>query len=148
MHSRHLAVGAFLLALLVGCVNTDYVGESYAPTTQVDVYYAMEDVEKPHVVMGKITATAMDGWDSSEMVEELKSQAMAKGADGLVIMGVHTDVVGSYTSTYGKNSDDKEWVVTEDGKLKHRGSGGTSSSTSITTDTREKVMDAELLKYQ
>ena len=147
MYFRSFAVGAFLVTLLGGCVNTDYVGESYAPTSQVDVYYAMEDVKKPHVVMGKITATAMDGWDSAEMVEELKSQAMAKGADGLVIMGVHTDVVGSYTSTYGNDNDDKEWVVTEDGKLKHRGSGS-SSSTSITTDTREKVMDAELLKYQ
>jgi hypothetical protein len=96
--------------------------------------------------MGKITASAMDGWDSSAMVEELKSQAMAKGADALVIMDVHTETVGSYTSTYGDSSDDK-WVVTEDGKLKHRGSSNTSS-TSITTDTKEKIMDAELLKYQ
>ncbi len=96
--------------------------------------------------MGKITATAMDGWDSTDMVEELKAQAMAKGADALVIMDVHTETVGSYTSTYGDSSDDR-WVVTEDGKLKHRGSGS-SASTSVTTDTKEKVMDAELLKYQ
>jgi len=139
-------MGLLLTAILVGCVNTDYVGESYSPTTQVDVYYSMEDVDSPHVVMGKITATAMDGWDSGAMVEELKAQAMAKGADALVIEGVHTDTVGSYTSTYGNSSDDK-WVITEDGKLKHRGSDS-SSSTSITTDSKEKVMDAELLKYQ
>lgn len=134
-------------AALVGCVNTDYVGESYSPTAQVDVYYSMEDVNSPHVVMGKITATAMDGWDSEAMVEELKAQAMAKGADALVIEGVHTDTTGSYTSTYGDASDDNKWVVTKDGKLKHSGSGS-SSSTSITTETKEKVMDAELLKYQ
>ena len=140
------AMGMTLITMLVGCVNTDYVGESYSPTTQVDVYYSMEDVNTPHVVMGKITATAMDGWDSTAMVEELKAQAMAKGADALVVEGVHTDTTGSYTSTYGKGSDDK-WVITEDGKLKHRGSGSTSS-TSITTDSKEKVMDAELLKYQ
>ena len=138
--------GVSLIVMLVGCVNTDYVGESYTPTTQVDVYYSMEDVNKPHVVMGKITATAMDGWDSTEMVEELKAQAMAKGADALVIEGVHTETTGSYTSTYGNSSDD-EWVITEDGKLKHRGSDS-GSSTSITTDSKEKVMDAELLKYQ
>jgi hypothetical protein len=96
--------------------------------------------------MGKITATAMDGWDSDSMIEELKAQAMAKGADALVIEGVHTDTVGSYTSTYG-NDDDPKWVVTEDGKLEEVGSGS-SSSTSITTDTKEKVMDAELVKYQ
>ncbi len=146
MKLTQLLLSAALAALLIGCVNTDYVGESYPPTTQVDVYYAMEDVSRPHVVMGKITASAMDGWDSNAMVEELKSQAMAKGADAVVIMNVHTETVGSYTSTYGDSSDDK-WVVTEDGKLKHHGSGS-SSSTSITTDTKEKVMDAELLKYQ
>ena len=140
------AVSLPILVILSGCVNTDYVGESYSPTTQVDVYYSMEDVDAPHVVMGKITATAMDGWDSDAMVEELKAQAMAKGADALVIEDVHTDTTGSYTSTYGNNADDK-WVITKDGKLKHSGSGS-SSSTSITTESKEKVMDAELLKYQ
>ena len=38
------AVSSLLIASLVGCVNTDYVGESYTPTTQVDVYYSKEDV--------------------------------------------------------------------------------------------------------
>ena len=147
MNSRGLVVGAFFAALLGGCVNTDYVGESYTPTSQVDVYYSAEDVKRSHAVMGRITATAMDGWDSAAMVTELKTQAMAKGADGLVIMDVHTETVGSYTSTYGDSADDKKWVIGEDGKLKHHGSGS-NSSTSVTTDTKEKVMAAELLKYQ
>lgn len=137
---------AALALLLTGCVNTDYVGESYAPTTSVDVFYSMDDVTRSHTVMGKISATAMDGWDSGSMVEELKAQAMAKGANALVIEGVHTETVGSYTSTYGKD-DGPKWVITEDGKLKDSGKGS-SSSTSITTDTKEKVMDAELLKYE
>ena len=138
-----LAASALVLS---GCVNTDYVGESYGPTSSVDVFYSMDDVTRPHTVMGKISATAMDGWDSASMVEELKTQAMAKGANALVIEGVHTDTVGSYTSTYGQD-DGPKWVITEDGKLKdaHKGS---SSSTSITTETKEKVMDAELLRYQ
>ena len=131
---------------LSACVNTDYVGESYTPTTAVDVFYSMEDVERPHTVMGKITATAMDGWDSDAMVQELKTQAMAKGADALVIEGVHTDTTGSYTSTYG-NNDGPKWVVTEDGKLKDVGKDS-NSSTSISTETKEKVMDAELVKYR
>ena len=132
--------------LFAGCVNTDYVGETYTPTTKVDVFYSMQDVTRSHKVMGKITAKAMDGWDSQAMVEELKAQAMAKGADALVVEDVHTDTTGSYTSTYGKD-DGPEWVVTEDGELKHASSGRTSS-TSITTETKEKVMDAQLLKYQ
>ena len=137
-------LAAFSL-LLTACVNTDYVGESYAQTTNVDVFYSMDDVSRSHTVMGRISASAMDGWDSASMVEELKAQAMAKGADALVIEGVHTDTVGTYTSTYG-NDDGPKWVITKDGKLKEA-KKGSSSSSSITTETKEKVMDAELLKY-
>ena len=114
MRLQTLATTTACTLLLTACVNTDYVGESYTPTTSVDVFYSMEDVKRPHTVMGKITATAMDGWDSEGMVLELKNQAMAKGADALVIEGVHTDTVGSYTSTYGKDKG-PEWVITKDG---------------------------------
>ena len=62
---------------------------------------------------------------------------MTKGADALVIEGVHTETTGRYTSTYG-NNDGPKWVITEDGKLKDAGKGS-SSSTSISTETKEKV---------
>jgi len=146
MKSLIRLAGIFCVVCLTACVNTDYVGETYAPTSTVDVYYSMDDVDRGHNVMGKITATAMDGWDSQAMVDELKAQAMAKGADAIVIEGVHTETVGSYTNTYGDKSEPK-WVITSDGKLKQTG-GSFGSSSSITTDTKEKVMDAELIKYQ
>ena len=144
-----IAIATTIIAcsiVLSACVTTDYVGESYAPTTSVDVFYSMDDVKRPHTVMGKISATAMDGWDSDGMVLELKNQAMAKGADALVIEGVHTETTGSYTSTYG-NNDGPKWVITEDGKLIDAGKSS-RSSTSISTETKEKVMDAELVKYR
>lgn len=146
MKSLSGLVAISCIVFLTACVTTDYVGETYEATSAVDVYYSIDDVDKTHTVMGKISAKAMDGWDSQAMVEELKAQAMAKGADALVIEGVHTDTVGSYTNTYGDKSEPK-WVVTGDGTLKQTG-GSSSSSSSITTETKEKVMDAELLKYQ
>lgn len=130
--------------LLTACVATDYIGETYAPTTDVDVYYSLADINRPHRVMGKITATALDGWNSNDMVEELRKQAMAKGADGLVVEGVHTETVSSTSNTYGQR--DPKWVVTQDGELKEVSSG--SNGYTLTTDTKEKVMDAELIKYQ
>mgnify|MGYP001545280199 CR=1 FL=1 len=63
MKSIFLVIGTFLMALLSGCVNTDYIGDTYTPTSQVDVYYSIDDVKQSHVIMGKITATAADGWD-------------------------------------------------------------------------------------
>ncbi|WOJ98493.1 hypothetical protein R0137_07955 [Congregibacter brevis] len=140
---------AMSLLLLAACVNTDYTGKSYPPTTSVDVYYSVGDVKRDFEVMGLITATALEGWDSDQMIEELRTQAMAKGADGLVIQGVHTDVIGSTTSTSGKSKSEPKWVVTEDGKLKDVSSSSDKyNEYSVTTETKEKVIDAELVKYQ
>ena len=136
--------------LCVACVNTDYLGKSYAPTTSVDIYYSMSDVTRSHEVMGKITAKAMEGWDSNAMVEELRKQAMAKGADAIVIENTHTEITGSTSTTSGKSSGKPEYVITEDGKVKEVSSkhSGDYSSTTSTVETREKIVEAELLKYQ
>lgn len=136
--------------LCAACVNTDYLGKSYAPTTSVDIYYNMTDVTRSHEVMGKITAAAMEGWDSNAMVEELRKQAMAKGADAIVIENIHTETTGSTSTTTGKSSGKPEYVITEDGKLKTVSSkhSGDYSSTTRTVETREKIVEAELLKYQ
>ena len=105
---RLLSVVA-LAVLCAACVNTDYVGKSYAPTTSVDVYYSMGDVKRPYEIMGKIKAEAMEGWDSNAMITELQKQAQAKGADAIVVEDVHTEVTGSTTTTSGKTSDKPEY---------------------------------------
>ena len=114
------------------------------------MYYSMSDVTRSHEVMGKITAEAMEGWDSNAMVEELRKQALAKGADAIVIENIHTETVGSTSTTTGKSSAKPEYVATQDGKIKKVGSKGSGdySSTTSTFDTRQKIVDAELLKYQ
>jgi len=32
--------------LAVGCAEVDYVGESFKPTTNIDLYFSNEDIEK------------------------------------------------------------------------------------------------------
>ena len=136
--------------LCAGCVNTDYAGKTYAPTTSVDVYYSTGDVKRSYEVMGIIKAEAMEGWDSNAMIAELQSQAMAKGADAILIEDVRTEVTGSTSTTSGKNAEKPQYVATQDGKIKKVGSKDSNdySSTTTTVDTRQKVIEAELLKYQ
>ena len=136
--------------LCAGCVNTDYTGRTYAPTTSVDVYYNTGDVKRSYEVMGKIKAEAMEGWDSNAMIAELQNQAMAKGADAILIEDVRTEVTGSTSTTSGKNAEKPLYVATQDGKIKKVGSKDSNdySSTTTTVDTRQKVIEAELLKYQ
>ena len=139
-----------IAVLSVACVNTDYVGKTYAPTTSVDVYYSMIDVKRSYEVMGKIKAEAMEGWDSTAMIAELQKQAQARGADAIVVEDVHTEVTGSTTTTSGKHSDKPEYVATAEGKIKKVNSkdSGEYYSTTTTVETRQKVIEAELLKYQ
>lgn len=47
-----LAVVAVLA--MAGCVSTDYVGKSYAPTSQVDLYFSEADITLPYEVMGEV----------------------------------------------------------------------------------------------
>ena len=42
-----LLVLAALLA--IGCTEVDYVGESFKPTTNVDLYFSKEDIERERI---------------------------------------------------------------------------------------------------
>ena len=110
----------------------------------------MGDVKRIYEVIGTIKAEAMEGWDSNAMIAELQTQAMARGADAILIEDVRTEVTGSTSTTSGKAAEKPQYVATQDGKIKKVGSKDSNeySSTTTTVDTRQKVIEAELLKYQ
>ncbi len=73
---------------------------------------------------------------------------MARGADAIVIDGMDTITVGSTTSTSGQSDDPPKYVVTQDGELKNVGGKGHYDAISTTSDIRDKVLSARLIKYQ
>ena len=74
------------LLLAVGCTNIKYIGESYPPTTQVDIFFSEADIEHDYKVMGHADATAPEYVDVEEMMEKIKEKAMEKGADAVVML--------------------------------------------------------------
>lgn len=44
----------------VGCTKIDYVGKQFAPTTDVAVFFSLDDVDREYDSMGRLTATAND----------------------------------------------------------------------------------------
>ena len=137
-----------LTGLLLGCVSTDYVGKTYTSTQNVDVYFHMEEVDKPHEVMGRIRSEATEYMSFERIEQDLIKQAMKRGADAAVIEGMDTIEVGSTTTSSGHDSGDPHYYDTKDGKLGKRGGHEKWSSSSYTTEVRDHVLTGELLKYK
>ena len=79
----------FILATLfvVGCATVNYVGESFAPTTTVDLYFSKESVEKEYTVIGH--AIGSSSFRSNDTIQkELIKEAKRKGADAVLITGI------------------------------------------------------------
>ena len=62
-------------------VNIDYLGDSYTPTSHVDVYFSEDDVTEGYLVIGHATA---DGGEADDLQEKLIEKARENGADGII----------------------------------------------------------------
>ncbi len=111
----------FLLLLLgIGCTNIKYIGDSYTPTTHVDLYFSENDIEYDYKVMGHADATAPEYVDVEDMMDKIKKKAMEKGADAVVVLGLDENVVSESTK-WGSESE------TKGNKTKESGYSTTSS---------------------
>lgn len=122
----------FALASLVvatSCISVDYLGKSYQPTTQVELFFDEHDITKDFEVMGTINAEMPDWMNMEKMQERLIEKAREKGADAVLIGDLEKQVTGS-TSTSNSNG------------------GPFWGTTTSTTTERVKIVTAKLLKYK
>ena len=73
-----------MLLFVTACgddVDVDYLGDSYAPTSHVDVYFSEDDVTEGYLVIGHATA---DGDEAEDLQETLIEKARENGADGII----------------------------------------------------------------
>ena len=75
-------------------VDVDYLGDSYTPTSHVDVYFSEDDVTEGYLVMGHATA---DGGDTEALQETLIEKARDSGADGIIFEGFDRVETGEQT---------------------------------------------------
>ncbi len=145
---RYFITLVFGAAVLVGCATTDYVGETYAPTTHVDIFFAESDVDRAHKTIGTARTEGTEYMTFEAIEQQLVADAMARGADAIIIDGMETVTVGSTTTASGTSHDKPRYVVTQDGKLKNVGGDGHYDSIATSTEIRDKVISARLIKYQ
>ena len=91
-----------LLALLVlfvaACAKIDYIGQSYPPTTHVDLYFSERDIREDYQVMGHVIAQANEGISIESLQKKLEAKAHEEGADGIVIHGFDRIQTGETTT--------------------------------------------------
>lgn len=126
------------LILLGGCTKLDYIGDEYAPTTNVEMFFSEDDVTREHKVMGHLIATANDMVSAEKMQKEMKKKAMAKGADAIIILGMEKYQSGE-TTNYSE--------TTVEGTTKKGNPKSTTTATSTTSTEEKKQIKAILIKY-
>ncbi len=132
LFSSNLALAALVL-FVSGCATVDYVGQTYAPTDHTDMYFDAKDIPRPYKVMGQMTLDEDEYTDSQKMQEDMKKEAMARGADAVLFTGLQKIQTGVVSN----------WQDTSKQKGKHKYESGTSTS----RIEQQKEMTGSLLKY-
>ena len=135
---KRVVLSLVLILLVIGCTKIDYVGEEYPPTTHVDLYFTMDDVERDYKIMGHAVASADDVVSAEKMQKKLMEEARKKGADGIVILGLERYLAGEST-TFSETSDTKDTK---------KGSRTTTTATTKTEVKEKKEIKATFIKYQ
>jgi hypothetical protein len=134
---RKLSLLALAVLITVSCTKIDYVGKSYAPTANVDIYFALEDIKGSYEVMGHLTATAGSFTSSEKMQEKIVEKAREKGADAVVILGLDVYIKEGGTS----------WSETTETTETTKGVKTTTSGSESSNDEEMKAISARFIKY-
>lgn len=141
VRSRIGAMLAAAMLVLPGCVSVDYVGQSFAPTSAVDLYFSPDDVRRDYTVMGEVTAS-VDVLPLTSPGQQLQAklleEAKRRGANGLIVGHVVTREVGSTQTTTGQG----QW---KKGSKKNK---GTWTETSTTSTDEQAELRGTLIRYE
>ena len=129
---------AMIAVISVSCTKIDYIGKSYSPTTEVDIYFSLDDVKGAYEVMGHLTASAGTFVSSEKMQEEILKKAREKGADAVVILGLDHYVTDSGSS----------WTETTDTKDTAGGTKTTTTGSTSSSSEEMKEITARFIKYK
>jgi len=127
-----------IIISLSSCATTDYVGKTYAPTNNVDLYFDGNEVEVEYEVMGTARTEGMEGMSFNSIQNQLMKDAMKKGADGIIIDGLDEISRGSTSTTSSTVENKRVW-----NKNKTR-----YVSSTHTSEELHKIITAKLIKYK
>jgi hypothetical protein len=93
-HSLPSILSLLLIFTFTSCYSlynyslVNYVGDRYPPTSTVDVYYAVKDIQREYTIIGRMTRELVYGDpEKREMIEVAKRN----GAEGIIFYDLETD---------------------------------------------------------
>lgn len=108
--SFRLSTAFILVTLLaIGCASVNYVGKSFDPTTNVDVYFSKEEIEKDYTVLGHAIGSGRLV-SNDKIQEKLIEEAKRKGADAVLITGIGRSNVPVGDSSIEENQIDASFL--------------------------------------
>ncbi|MXV51143.1 hypothetical protein GS399_09195 [Pedobacter sp. HMF7647] len=117
------------------CSSVQYIGNTYSPTSNVDIFLDRNDIQKSYAVMGKIDGY---GIDFTNIQSDIMKEARKRGADAVLLFDMDSERINSTQKTTTNVSNQK----TEDSTEK-------KITTSTTTDDQSlNKLHAEFLKYK
>jgi hypothetical protein len=121
-------------AFMSGCAKTSYVGKTYAPTDNVDLFLDETSVTRPYEVMGQVSIDGESLVSTDKLQQKMLEEAKARGANAVLIEDYKEIYTDSSTSTNASTSTDKK------GNQHYHGNSYTSQS-------KRKILKAQFLKY-
>lgn len=121
----------FIFLIIISCApQINYLGSSYPPTQEVDIFFDEEDIQRDFKVMGmmKNEGAEMELDDAESVKNAMIKKAKSVGADAILFLGFYSEKVNNETTNI-ENVDANKTVAT---------------STQNTT----KIYEAKLLKYR
>jgi len=121
----------FIFLLMISCSpQINYLGSSYPPTQEVDIFFDEEDIQKDFKVMGimKNEGDEMELDDSESVKNAMIKKAKSVGADAILFLGFYSEKVNNETTNIETIDKDK--------------------TVATSTQNTAKIYEAKLLKYQ
>lgn len=123
-----------LLISLMSCKPTlNYIGNTFAPTTNVEIFFSESDIIKEYAIMGKMRNSGNEHEiDQAEKVQAVMiEKARSVGADAIIFHGMYQEkVLGETTDSSTTQEENNEYSTTD---------------TSIRT---AKIYEVTLIKYK
>ena len=133
------ALAVLAVVALAGCAHIDYVGESYAPTTRVDVFYSEANVPRAYTIIGEVVATGDALVSTGKMQEKIRKEAQKHGADAVVLTSLEKYASGEHSSWNQDETESKD----KKGRIHNK----TTGSSSTTTEEKKKIR-ALFIRYR
>ena len=77
-----------LSIFIIQCAQVNYVGKTFPPTSDIDVYYSEHEIEKEFTTIGHAMGSGGFLVSNEKIQDELVKKARSVGADGVIITEV------------------------------------------------------------